>query len=686
MTSNQPMPKINVTSDALNFGSVKSGVPSTARTVTIKNTGTADLEIGSIALSGMNPGDFGQYNCCATLRPKQSCIISVQAKATSSGGKSAILSITSNAANDPVSVKLSASVAPPKISATPSSLGFGKASQGITSAAKTVKIKNTGASDLSISSIQITGTNPDDFSQTNDCASAAIPAGAHCTLSVTFTPDDTGARSAVLGIASNDPKKPTLNLALSGQGSPIVSRGMPGFNDIVSAPKKIRTAAKAVVRISTARRSGTGFFISSTGKLMTNNHVLGNTVCPVEGCYVKITYMRQRGEPLRKPEIRFAKPVAVDAGLDMAVVQLYSDYVDDKIDSPDYLTFSSRSPSSLIGNHVTIVGHPEGNLKKWTDGVVAFASGEWFQSTAFILPGDSGSPVLNDQGQVVGLIHRGPASTDLFTETGANVYSIGTASESLLAAMNAPLPDTMISTKASATVEDFLDNDLVYLNAQAATVKINSIAQNALSLLGKACDTALARDDFKSPDDLDDALKPCYHAQTWIECRGDLSPVSYGVVCPDFTEGSQWAVRFKNISRLWVDMTGQADYDSVSFSIAQLKPAFASGISAGGETLSIALSSSAPVLDYYLAYYLAAFDIGSYDNVDIKSYVLNYRKVLHYELEATYIALAGYWLYNHHNLERNELVSLLSRLHKDPNISIGTKLLVEDMKYQLNAL
>lgn len=51
-------------------------------------------------------------------------------------------------------------------------------------------------------------------------------------------------------------------------------------------------------------------------------------------------------------------------------------------------------------------------------------------------------------------------------------------------------------------------------------------------MLGDACDAALARTSFVSPDDLTAALQRCNDALTWIECRADGLPAFYGTVCP----------------------------------------------------------------------------------------------------------------------------------------------------------
>jgi hypothetical protein len=123
--------------------------------------------------------------------------------------------------------------------------------------------------------------------------------------------------------------------------------------------------------------------------------------------------------------------------------------------------------------HITIVGHPESRLKKWTAGQVVDVLGNWFSSTAYILPGDSGSPVLDDTGNLVGLIHRSPTGQDLISSDGVNVMAIGTASGPIQTAIAAAArPSAMISLVADNTAVRVVAADLVYLNGGAATTTV----------------------------------------------------------------------------------------------------------------------------------------------------------------------------------------------------------------------
>ena len=79
---------------------------------------------------------------------------------------------------------------------SPTALGFGNVTRNATSAAKTVRISNTGVVLLPISSIVVAGTNSGQFIRTHNCP-ARVAVGGSCTASVVFKPTSTGAKSAI---------------------------------------------------------------------------------------------------------------------------------------------------------------------------------------------------------------------------------------------------------------------------------------------------------------------------------------------------------------------------------------------------------------------------------------------------------------------------------------------------------
>ena len=456
---------------------------------------------------------------------------------------------------------------------------------------------------------------------------------------------------------------------------------LPSLHDITDAPAPIQTAARSVVRIGTAGAMATGSFISATGLLLTNNHVLGAPVCAREGCWVQLTLMHQNGTPWQAPLVVYAVPQTVDIGLDMAVLQLYDDKDGAMLETPDFLTIVPRDSASLVGTHVTVVGHPEGRLKKWSDGTIYDPLGAWFFSSAYALSGDSGSPVLDDDGHVVGLLHRTPTSQDLITSNSVNEFSIGTSSAPIMAAMSAPLPTAVMSTAADTTAESVVGNNVVYLNARAATANIGSAPVAVLSLLAQACDAGLAQQDFQSIDDFTLALGPCDEAIRWIECRTDASPVPYGVLCPPTTEAPAWENRFAAMNTRSFEVNGQLDLYPVTFGAAHLATSTSAGQLAGNASLQQVLDTTAPVLDFSLANYLAAFDIGAYATTNLTAYVIGYGDVVHYERQASSIVSAAAWLRTNGWLRESDFRTLVAQLHDDPNVTVGAKLYIEEIQY-----
>jgi hypothetical protein len=218
-----PGPIISVSPMSVNFGSGRVGSTSTPKTVMIKSEGNVNLIINSISVTGANQSEFIQINNCSTIPAKGSCPITLTfAPVIPFGKKSAILSISSDDPKKPmVTVKLSGEGSSPNISVSPSSVNGGKLKVGEPSVLKAITVKNTGVSDLVISSIEIGETNAAEFSHTSNCLTAAIPKGSSCAINLTITPALPFERKhATMNIASNDPKKSMVTLKLSGESSP----------------------------------------------------------------------------------------------------------------------------------------------------------------------------------------------------------------------------------------------------------------------------------------------------------------------------------------------------------------------------------------------------------------------------------------------------------------------------------
>jgi hypothetical protein len=85
------------------------------------------------------------------------------------------------------------------VSVSPLTLNFGAVTVA-TKKSETVVLTNNQKKTLTITSITLGGTDPGDFTETNNC-STGRKAGGTCTITVTFDPTVTGARTATLSIA-----------------------------------------------------------------------------------------------------------------------------------------------------------------------------------------------------------------------------------------------------------------------------------------------------------------------------------------------------------------------------------------------------------------------------------------------------------------------------------------------------
>jgi len=244
-------PTITLVPTSLTFSNTLVGTPSAVQAITVSNTGTGTMNLTSIAITGTNSGDFSETTTCgATLANGSNCSISVTFKPTATGARSASVTITDTASGSPQTVGLTGTGAVPIAGLAPTSLTFVGQSIGTSSAAQAITLSNTGTVAMSITSIAITGTNSGDFSQTNTCGTS-VAAGGNCSISVTFTPTATGARSASVAITDNASGSPQT-AGLSGTGTaPIVTL----------APT---SAAFGTVSLGTTT-AGTAITLSNTG-------------------------------------------------------------------------------------------------------------------------------------------------------------------------------------------------------------------------------------------------------------------------------------------------------------------------------------------------------------------------------------------------------------------------------------
>jgi len=99
---------VSLSTSALVFPARSSGTTSIPMSVTLTNTGTANLTISSISIPGAVNGNFTQTNnCLSTVAVSGTCTINVTFAPTTTGSQTAAVQILSNAPSSPDSISLS---------------------------------------------------------------------------------------------------------------------------------------------------------------------------------------------------------------------------------------------------------------------------------------------------------------------------------------------------------------------------------------------------------------------------------------------------------------------------------------------------------------------------------------------------------------------------------------------------
>lgn len=199
----------------MSFPSTTVNASSAAQNITVSNTGSASVSLGTPTVSG----DFRikVNTCSATLAAKTGCTVAIVFVPTASGTRSGSLTLTSGL--DTLAASLSGTgVLPATDALTPSSLAFAAQQLGTSSAAQFVTLTNTGDVALTLISAQIASG---DFSAVNSCGNS-LAAHSSCSIRVIFQPKSTGAASGVLTV-SDEYRSQSVALRGTGVAPPGVS-------------------------------------------------------------------------------------------------------------------------------------------------------------------------------------------------------------------------------------------------------------------------------------------------------------------------------------------------------------------------------------------------------------------------------------------------------------------------------
>jgi S1-C subfamily serine protease len=193
-------------------------------------------------------------------------------------------------------------------------------------------------------------------------------------------------------------------------------------NSVVQVTSKVSNANIQIIingnpLESQSTRLGSGFVLDNQGHIITNYHVVGDAKT------VDVTFVDGNSYN--------AKVIGADPFSDIAVIQLTDDFSAENV----VPLVIANSSSLEVGQQIVAIGNPFGLSDTMTTGIVSqmgrllpdpgtnFSTPNTIQTDAAINPGNSGGPLLNMQGQVVGINTAISSTTGEFSGIGFAVPS-----------------------------------------------------------------------------------------------------------------------------------------------------------------------------------------------------------------------------------------------------------------------
>jgi hypothetical protein len=201
-------PTASVSPKSLAFKNEAAGTTSASKAVTLTNSGTGPLAIGSIVTSG----DFSETNnCSSSLAAKSSCTVNVTFNPSVTGAITGALTFNDNASPNQQVIKMTGTGVAP-LTFSPTSLTLPSVAVGQTSTA-TLTVTNGQTTAISLSP-----SASANYSVTGGTCGSSLGGSASCTIVVTFAPQYKASIKGALTINTNGAFSPQI-VALAGTGS-----------------------------------------------------------------------------------------------------------------------------------------------------------------------------------------------------------------------------------------------------------------------------------------------------------------------------------------------------------------------------------------------------------------------------------------------------------------------------------
>lgn len=187
---------------------------------------------------------------------------------------------------------------------------------------------------------------------------------------------------------------------------PVVFRAPPRGSTVY------RERADGVVLIASTKTVGTGVLVSAEGDIVTNEHIVQDAHKAQGGEWVAVWFKPPNGARPIKDSFFLAKVLQRNPRRDLAHLRLAQPMPQ----TARVVPLSNVMPD--VGQEVFTIGHPKTYLWSLTQGVVSQIRPDYqwkyddgiqrsataIQTQAPVSPGNSGGPLLNEEGAIVGIV------------------------------------------------------------------------------------------------------------------------------------------------------------------------------------------------------------------------------------------------------------------------------------------
>ena len=182
--------------------------------------------------------------------------------------------------------------------------------------------------------------------------------------------------------------------------------------------KEVLNTVDQKIKISKApentnpKTGGTGFLIDGKGYLVTNAHVVNKAT--------SIIVLNNKGQEFR------AKVIHINTASDLAIIKIQ----DEDYKSYGQLPYSIRKTGAELGEQLFTLGYPRNEIV-YNEGYMSAKTGFKEDSMTCQIgvpanPGNSGGPVFNKNGEVIGIINTRLTGADgvVFAVTSKNIFNV----------------------------------------------------------------------------------------------------------------------------------------------------------------------------------------------------------------------------------------------------------------------